>query len=363
MKLTDKYLLRQYLVPLAYCLIAFCMVYVLYDLFDHLSRFIEAGTPLVLIIRYYLCLLTPTLEYLVPASLLLATLYTLWRLTRNNELTAMRASGVSLYRIMMPFLAVGLIFSITAAAIKETVAPQAGQWATDFKKHKFREMRHSVHFNQAYYNSAAHRLWLIEKIDLKNPHRLIGVKVKQEREDHSKAKEIVARKAEWLDGQWWFYNGHVQKFHVNESPNGKPEALSPDGEEIPFLTEKASDFLNEIRPWEFFSSVEMVQYLASHPDLSDEDIARRKFDLHSRLAMPWACLIVTLFGIPAGARSGRQSALAGVLLAVAFFFGFYALTQLGMFLGKTQVIWPWLGAWLSNIIFLITGTNMVLRMR
>jgi len=363
MKLMDKYLLREYMVPVVYCMIAFPMVFVVYDLFDHLSKFIEAGTALVVTVRYYLCVLTSALEYFVPASLLLATLYTLWRLTRKNELTAMRASGVSLYRIMLPFLIVGLIFSITSAIIKETVAPMAQQWADDFSKNGYREPEHKFYPDRAFYNSTTRRLWLINKFDLKHPHHLEGVKVTQERGDNPKAVEIIAEKAEWLDGQWWFFNGRVQRYNANGSLDGEPESLSPLGAEMQALTEEPSSFVREVKPWEFLSTLEMIRYLNSHPDLSNQAIARKKFDLHSRLAMPWACFIVMLFGIPVGAKSGRQNLLAGIFLAMAFFFGFYALTQVGLFLGKTQIIWPWLGAWLSNMVFLVVGIGMVRRMR
>ena len=79
--------------------------------------------------------------------------------------------------------------------------------------------------------------------------------------------------------------------------------------------------------------------------------------------MPWACFIVTLFGIPAGTRSARQGVLIGILLAMGFFFGFYALGSIGGFLGRKQIIDPWLGAWFSNIVFFISGSVMLVRMR
>ena len=129
MRLMDRYILREYLTPVGYCLGTFTMFYVIWDLFANLGEIIEAKTPVLLIGRYYLCLVLPTLEFLAPASLLLATLYTLWHLTRNNELTAMRSSGVSLYRIMVPFLAVGMVFSIVTGVVKESIGPEAARWA------------------------------------------------------------------------------------------------------------------------------------------------------------------------------------------------------------------------------------------
>jgi lipopolysaccharide export LptBFGC system permease protein LptF len=107
----------------------------------------------------------------------------------------------------------------------------------------------------------------------------------------------------------------------------------------------------------------MVRYLKEHKGSSGKDIAQRKVELHRRLAMPWACLIVTLFGIPAGSKSARQNALSGVFLAVGFFLAFYFLNQVGAFLGIKEVISAWLGAWLSNIVFMIVGIWLMVRIR
>ncbi len=107
MKLIDKYILRSLFVPTAYCLLTFCMLFVLFDLFDHLSDFIDAQTPFLQIVRYYFYILPAMLVFIVPISLLLGLLYGLWQLSKNNELTAMRASGVSLMRLTIPIMLAG----------------------------------------------------------------------------------------------------------------------------------------------------------------------------------------------------------------------------------------------------------------
>ena len=366
MKLMDKYLLREYLVHVAYCLILFFMIYVIFDLFGHLTGFLDAKTPLYTVCYYYLCVMIPTLEYLVPASLLLATLYTLWTLTRNNEFTAMRASGISLFRIMMPFLGVGVVFTLITAGIKESVGPRAGQWARDFAASKFSESTEGTYREVAYYSKITRRQWVIGELDPRFPERLLDVKVKQERPDGTTAEEITAKKAEWVNGQWWFSAVSIQKYDRFDNPVGGSKAKEPKSS-VPrpmgYLTERPSDFLNEVRPPEFLTSLELARFIVSHKDLSPRTKAQKRFDLHSRLAMPWACVIVTLFGIPAGAKGGRQSALTGIFLAMAFFFGFYALMHIGMFLGKREIVAPWLGAWLSNIVFLAAGILMMFRLK
>jgi lipopolysaccharide export system permease protein len=358
MKLVDKYLLQEHLKAVTFCIVAFCTIFVVSDLFGHFSKFLDAATPPGLVVRYYVLLMMPTLEYILPACLLFGTLYTLWQLTRHNELTAMRASGMSLWRVITPFVAVGLTASLVALAVKEWVAPEALMWTEEFNANRFHLVRSDIRRNQPYYSSTGQRQWLIGQFDLKEPHRLFDVEVTQERTDGTRIREYKAGKAEWLDGTWWFYNATVQDYDEKDNPIGRQRRLiAADNtvSEIPSFTEEPSDFTEAAKEWMFLTTREMVNYLRNHPHLSPHVLAQSRFDIHSRLAMPWACFIVTLFAIPAGTKSARQSILGGMLLAVAFFVGFYALMQVGIFLGRRELCTPWLAAWLPNILFLSLG--------
>ena len=370
MKLIDRYLLREYLLVLSYCLIGFSMIFVIYDLFDNLSSFIDHGVSMGVVLQYYVLLLAPSLEYLAPASLLLATLYTLWQMTRHNELTAMRAGGISIYRLMVCFMAVGFFFSCATALIREYVTPGAMAWLQEFEARDEEESDADagsrVHRDLAYYNSIDNNLWMIGKLNAVEQGRLTRVTVTRERPDGTRFEEIEADRAFWLDGQWWFSNMTVQKYDKDENPVGSATAVA-EGQrtvtELPFLTAEPQDFINEVTNWDFLSSRAVLRYLRSHEDLSPKDRAQKTLSLHQRLASPWACFIVTLFAIPAGVKGGRRSALAGVFVTVGYFFAFYSLMQIGLFLGLRGLIWPWLGAWLSNIVFLLAGTIMVARIQ
>jgi lipopolysaccharide export system permease protein len=364
--LIDRYLLRRFLTPLTYCLAAFSMLVVIWDLFDHFGDIIKAKPSFFLIVRYYIGVLCPALEYLLPASLLLATIYTLWQLTRNNELIAMRVNGISLHRIMLPFLWIGLACSIFNGIIGATLAPRAAAWTAEFYADKFKDSGESIRTDQPYYNSTSRRQWMIGELDLRNPSRLLRVKVTQERTNGTRAVEMQAQKAEWLDSQWWLYGVQEQWYDEHGNPVG---ALSPQKpnpyvvQQVTFLNEKPADFVSEAKSWEYYTIREMLRYFRSHKGISDKAVAEKKFQLHRRLAMPWACLIVTLFGIPAGSRSARHNPLSGVFLAMGFFLGFYAVGQIGAYLGIKQIIWTWLGAWLSNMIFMATGISLLIKMR
>jgi lipopolysaccharide export LptBFGC system permease protein LptF len=307
----------------------------------------------------------PTLEYVMPAALLLGTIYTLWHLSRHGELTAMRASGMSMMGLMAPFLAVGFAFSVATSLLEEFVVPRLGFWASQFYEDRFQHKAHKIYHDRAHYDSVGRRLWLIETFDLKRPDRLVGVKVSQERPDGSLERETYADTAEWLDGKWWFFNVSVQRYTPQGTPIGRLETVkaSERGVEMPLLTETPTCFINEVKDWEHLSYREMKQYLHSHPFLSADLVARKRVDMQMHLAMPWACLIVTLFGIPAGVRGARESVITGILLTVGCFFVFYSLQQVGGFVAKRQLVSPWIGAWFANVVFLIVGTRMLFRIR
>lgn len=371
MKLVDKYLLREYFVPFAYCLLAFSLMYIVFDLFHRLPDFLQARVgllPSALFYARYLVTINGNNSFLVlmlPTCLLLGALYSLARLTRHNELTAMRASGMSLPRLMYPFVAMAVACSVVAVFVQEIVAPPSSRWTASFLKEKLGKGARlpPVISDFPYYNSSLRRSWLIGRFDPSAPSSLTGVKIVVERPDGTRAEEILAERAEWLDGRWWFHNLRTCKYGSRGEPLGGFSEPSPHPTEMMDLSEMPQDFANEVCTWEILSSREMARYLRTHPRLSDENRAIKTVDLYSRLAMPWTCLVVVLLGIPAGAKTGRQGMLMGVVLAIAFFFCFYAVVHFSLFFGKRHLMWPWLAAWLPNISFSITGFVMLFRMR
>ncbi len=366
MKIVDRYILSSFMMPLSYCMIGFSLLFVIWDLFDNLNKFLSAETAPLTIALYYICLMVPTFEYLAPASLLLASLYTLWNFTRNNELTAMRASGISLYRIMVPLLLTGFTFSLIAFVIKESLATRAFEWTETLKQNDYAQAAGAETRALTHYNVVTRRLWRIDAFNVDTPNILLGVKITQEREDATRVRDYVADRAEWLDESWWLFDVWVQDYDGKDNPVGELTPITPSDavlKEMREFSETPKELQNEAKPWIFLSTLEMAEYLKHHPNLTARHRADKRYDMHERLALPWACFIVTLFGIPAGTRSARQGVLIGVFLAMSFFFGFYALGNIGSFLGRKQIIDPFLGAWLSNIVFFIAGTVMLIRMR
>ena len=373
MRLLDRYLLRELLIPLGYCLAGFLIFWVSFDLLSELSSFQEDNIGAGEIAWYYVLRTPELLVTVMPIALLLALLYSLSGHARHNELTAMRAAGLSLARLSLPYLSVGLVFTATLFALNEFWVPRADEAARELvARHRRstrsaagREWFHNLHFR----NARDGRIWNIGAFntvtfEMRNPQ----VEWSTPDEYH----RLIAHSAVRSRNCWVFPD--VQE--IITIP-GKPETDTP-GLQTNTLTrcdfsETPEQIKSEIkvsRSGNFrtakdvqLSIGELLDYLRLHPDLSRRDRAPLYTKLQERLAAPWTCLVVVLIALPFGAVSGRRNVFVGVASSVFICFGFFVLLRLGLALGTGGYSPAWVAAWLPNAIFATAGVWLTTRVR
>ncbi len=362
MRLITRYLLVSFLGPLLVCMIAFNAIFVIFDLFGHLSRFLEAGVGLWTAVQYYVGVVLMFTHWFVPASCLLATLYTMWKLSHHSELTAMRASGISFRRLTAPFFAVAVGMSLLIIAISEWVAPELSAWSEHLKSSGFRS--EEAHRRQDFFfiefpdpsNDALSLNWVVEDVDASTAAGLAGptgpVKITRV-EAGRNVWRISATEAEYLDGVWWLASPSRVDFGSEGEEMG---AVSTPGvrRRMPELSATPRTMWLEQREWEFLPAAEMLSTLRRR-QVRDPD---RWYAFYYRLFAPWACVVITLFAIPAGISTGRKSVLKGVILALTAFLSFYAATLAFQFVGRHGMLPPLVAAVLPNLIFLSVGMVM-----
>jgi LPS export ABC transporter permease LptG len=364
MKILSRYVLREYLQPFLYCFVTFYGLYVLSTLFGTLSKMTQAHTPLTLAAHYFFAYMSPYVVWLFPASLMLAALYTMWNFCHHSEIIAMRANGLSYATVVMPIMAVAVAISLLCALNQEFYAPGGREFARRVEAANF----HKIHADirpVPFHNYTAHRVWQISRINFENPRVLEGVCITTEDATGRKIQEISCKRAEFLDGVWWLYYPQYHAFDASGNRVDPPPSplLNLSLRAMPQFDEKPVDFVTEVKDWEYLSLREMVAYMHAHPRMAHKDRLSRLCDIHNRIAMPWACIVITLFAIPAGVATGRQSVFKGILLAIGLFFGFYAAVGGCTLLAKFEWLPPWLGAWLPNLAFLGAGITLFARLR
>ena len=148
MKILTRYILREFCVPLFYCLTGFVSIYLLFELFGSFSRLVAAKPGIPAAAAYLAGYFAPYFQWMAPACLMLATLYTMWRFCRHSEIVAMRASGIGFFTIVKPVLATAAFMACAVAWVNESYVPRHSSWAKRFK---------DAHFNVAETDEAVRR--------------------------------------------------------------------------------------------------------------------------------------------------------------------------------------------------------------
>ncbi len=365
MRLLTQYLLRAFLGPLLLCLVCFNALFIIFDLFGHISKFIDSGLGVWTILRYYGGVIAMYSHWFLPASCMLATLYTMWQLSHHSELTAMRASGISFRSLTYPFFGVAIAMSLLTLVNSELIAPEASTWSERLKDSGFDSGNVEEKKNFQYLDPSTRRSWIFTSADPSTEqtmsHPTASVEVKQD-EAGVNVWGVRATKAEFLDGVWWFHYPQEIAFDIDgqELPSGGASRLATVASLVPMyeLTETPRAMMLEQREWDFFSIVDMFHYLKTKR-IHDKG---KWYEFYYRIAAPWACVVITLFAIPAGISTGRQSVMKGVILALTAFFSFYAVTLVLKFLAHHGVCPPVIAALLPHLIFLLLGFTMYKRL-
>jgi lipopolysaccharide export system permease protein len=367
MRLLDRYLLRELLIPLGYCLGGFLTAWIAFDLILSLNRYQENHLNVGDVAELYLVKLPELLVLILPIALLLAMLYTLTNHARHNELTAIRAAGVSLMRICAPYLAVGLVLSPLMFAMNELWAPNSTSREDEIMaRHKPPDA--SAHVNGGFRNTRDGHSWTFGGYD---PQTFTFTTPSVWWASGGDILLINADRAVWTNGMWTFYN--VREFGAKPGSEMTPIAqtnMLAMGEftETPEQVKREIKFASRFTKPSLDSTevpiADILDYLDLHP--TDLTVKSRRWlhtQLQGRLAAPWTCFVVVLIAIPFGAASGRRNTFAGVAASIVIFFVYFVLLKLGLALGTGGFLPAWLAAWFPNIAFSVAAVWMILRVR
>lgn len=371
MRLLDRYLLRELLVPLGYCLCGFLIFYVAFDLIFQINRFLDNKMLFLDIVEYYVVTLPELLvEQVLPVSLLLALLYTLTNLSRYNELTAIRAAGIGLWRLSMPYLAVGAIFGLIVLAIGELWLPSASERSKIILERRLGGASHRDWIaNLEFYNETAGRDWNIGAFN-RRTSEMLHTKVQWALANGSN-EVIVAPSGNYHDGQWCFNNATVWRWRGYDPPMyaSSNAVLRQSFPETPAWL-KSEIKVNALNPSDAakgqgtqLSIREIVDFIHLHARISPEKKAMLLTQLHGRLAAPFTCLAVVLIALPFGARAGRHNVFVGVASSIFICFGYFILQRMSFGLGVGGYLPPFVAAWLPNLVCGATGLVLLAQMR
>lgn len=374
MRLLDRYLLREFLIPLGYCLCGFLTLWIFFDLFAELNNFQSKKLHGTDIAEYYLVNMPETLSMILPITVLLALLYTLTNHARHHEITAIRAAGIGLWRLCLPYLAIGFSASVGLFALNELIAPDSAEAADKILNRRAPKTAGSLGPNQVanfgFTNTRDGRKWLIGIYNT-DTAEMANVKLNWKLSDGS-SRWLVADRAARVNNAWTFYNVLVYSEASGAGTLPMP-SIQTNVLAFPEFTETPEEIKSEIkisgadRPsarttkLPELSISEILSYLSLHPHPLREKELYTKF--YGRLAAPWTCFVAVLIAIPFGAGGGRRNVFVGVASSIVICLLYYFLQPLCLTFGSAGYMPPWLAAWLPNLVFGAVGLWMTGRVR
>jgi LPS export ABC transporter permease LptF len=347
----DRYLIAEMLSPFALSLAIITLLLLINQLFLAADYVINKGAPAILVMRY-LVLQLPALFYLAfPFASLCAVLLGFGRLAGDNEVTAMRTSGISVNRIALPCYVLGLMLSLTSFGINESLAPYADRHAEDtFRQIMYHSTQPIIEPDQFMRTPDGQHMIYVGSIDAATGvmHNIVietfGTSASPDSMQASTGKQADG-KIILQDGVYTKYgpDGLVttqNKFKSVEFPLGDSSVLYS-GAFSPFA-ENSSQLKADIK----------------NLKASGEDTRNQEMILEQKYAMPVACLISILIAVPLSMMFGKYGRGVGALIAVAAVLLYYAAMAVGGALGKNGAIPVFVGSWLPN--FAMAGVGLAL---
>ncbi len=358
-RILQRYVLTEFLRLFSLSLSSLVFIYCVVLFFQKMNIFTKNQAPFYLIFEYLLYKIPlVAFQWTMPYAILLATLLTLGNLSRHSELTAMKAGGVSLYRITFPLLVVALMLSFVSFLGNEHLVPYTNVKTKYLLDVRVRKEEPSSSFKD-------YKIWYWSKNRILNIQVLDselmvleGLTLYQMDSNFRCTQRVDAREAKWADGKWLFYKGTVRNFGKDGSIQTTPFR------ELEFpLKENWESFRNLEQHSDELSYTELATYIRKIRE-AGYDSTRYLVDLYSKLSYPFLNLVMVLIGIPFGLKAPRSGGVAlnvGISIVVAFIYGMFFYVFLSF--GKSGLLPPLVAAWTPTVLFFLGGIFTLMSVR
>ena len=359
MRLLSRYILNEFLKIFFLILVIMISLFLVIHFFETIDEFIIQHSTVADCVKYFIFKIPWITFWMVPPSVLLSTVIVTSIFSRNNELTAMKACGISLIRMFIPVLATALVLTLFTIIFNEYIIPFTTEKANHILYVKVRKQVPKGIFkrDRIWFHSGDGSIWNIQLFD-PDTNTLKGVSIYRYSEGMMIRERIDATLVTWIDGKWHFSDGVIRTFY-------KDGTFSTDYfKEKDIKLRGTPEDLKEVqkRPEEM-SLREIYRYVKKIRREGFDD-TRYTVDMHQKLSYPFISLVMTLIGIPLSLRSSRSGGMTFCIgLSIVIGFSFYFIFSMGISLGYNGGLPPLLAAWGANLIFITIGLYLLLTVR
>lgn len=352
----DRYILREFLKVLGLVLISTAALIIIVDYTEIASDIRQHGVAFHTVLAYYRFLFFQIVNWTLPISVLVATLVTFGILSKNNEVTAFKSGGVSLYRVALPIVAVAAGISVLAYLNLDFVLPYANQ--------RVEHLRNKIKGKTTVTSTTQQKLWFMGKgrylINFlsydRNRKELAQVQVFElDPSEFRLTRRVFARRTRWNGHAWVFENGWMRSFSEEGSSTYSP-ILTP---LALYYRETPGDFATEVKSPDQMTFAQLHGYIemVRRSGYSAEGLSVK---LYEKTSWPAISIVMALIALPFAFRIGKRGALYGIgialVLGIFYWMVFAVFTKFGE-VGNLPAI---LSAWSANVLFAIAAVYLFL---
>lgn len=347
MKILDRYLIKQFIQTILFGILAFTLIFVVIDMMENLDDFIDQEVEFFIILKYYLYFIPEIVKLMTPVSVLFAGLFTTGRMANLNEITAIKSSGISMYRYMYPMIIVTIIVSLFSIYFGGYIVPKANKYKVEIEVNYLKK---GISFagSNIFFQDSRSRIVNISFFDQSN---LTAVRVSVQEFKPDDLTKMERR----LDAQRLTYDTLINKWIAID---GSERQFNNISEKIEYFGRKELPDLNfSPTDLEFKQQKPEQMNLTELKKLIDDKIKAGNdptsilIDYYSRFSFGMASLVSILFALPLSANK-RRSGLAlqfGINILITFIY--LGLMKIFEAFGKNGAMNPLLTAWIVNILF------------
>ena len=365
----DEYVMRSFLLNFALVLATLVVLFLVFTFFELIGDILRYHTPLIIVGDYLLNLIPFTLYNVTPLSALVSVLITFGALNRTSELTAMKSTGTSLYRIVAPVLLVAAILSATLFLFDESYLPAANRRQEALRNviknkpaqtvlHPDRKWMSGQTGGEAGADVEPTRIFYYQFFD-PDRNRFANLTVFEFKPGtFTLTRRIFAQSASWDDrvDRWVFEDGWQRTFAGEAISSYQPFTIST----FPEIHEQPSYFKKEDRQSQEMSYNELSNYITDLKQ-SGFDTTRLRVQLNRKLAYPLITLVMAILAVPFALYAGKRGSLAGIGTAIGVAIAYLVVAAIFENLGNVNSLPAVLAAWAPDVLFAIAGTYLLLR--
>ena len=353
----DRYVLGTWIWLFVMAALGLPLVAIFFNLTDMLSRLLDRGLTMREIVISYVYAIPEYAFLVMPAAVLLATVFTVVGMSRHSELTAAKAGGQSFHRLMRPLFVASALAAVLAFGVGELAPWATGRQLEIQKAKQARPTRSRFNF---VYSGDAGWVYTVRSLDVAS-RQLKQIMFERQGTGLDYPGLILTADSATYDDSLKLWRLRTGASRVIAGP-GQQATFSFRSMRLRALRQSPADLLAESKGPDEMRFAELGRYIDALKR-SGNDANKLIVEQALKLALPATCLIIALFGAPLAVTTPRAGPAGGVAISLAIALIFLLLTQLTKAIGAGGVINPLVAAWFPNVIFLFAALVLLAKVR